>query len=38
MPRKYEPGWFAEVERTLHAKMMGIEREMLACPIGRAHP
>jgi hypothetical protein len=30
MPRKYEPGWFAEVERTLHAKMMAIEREMLA--------
>jgi hypothetical protein len=30
MPRKYEPGWFAEIERTLHAKMMGVERDMLA--------
>jgi hypothetical protein len=30
MSRKYEPGWFGEIEAQLHAKMMGIERELLA--------
>jgi hypothetical protein len=30
MTSKYEPGWFGEIEAQLHAKMMGIERELLA--------
>lgn len=30
MSRKYEPGWFEKVERELHSKMAGLERDLTA--------